>query len=355
VTGTLFDQLVEKPQRETAGSVTASRFDYQKNWAFCHMIERHCAGGEYLVAFEFHDDVLFLNSETAPDSAEFFQVKTSSSAKARTAASILKKSSGKNSIVGKMILNSQGLTAGLTVRLILVSNNAFEFCDDSICAVDMEEKHKTKFLAKLKDEFPGATDDILQKLHFRVSAIPIAEIETFLRGRAVNLFEQRFGPNVTHNVVSWIRLVQGEIARRNNYPSTEITSVADLIAKKCIGRSLVAQTLDSVEAMHSNAPNLDWISATLKQGGWSDAQIMKLNKAFPRAVADYQNPTNDECLMIRRRIANHLKSLDVNATPIAQIMDGTYTELSKDANLPSPYASKDYLSALTILVYNEGL
>lgn len=43
VSSDLLDDLVSKPQRETAGSDTASRFGYQKNWAFCEMLRRHMA------------------------------------------------------------------------------------------------------------------------------------------------------------------------------------------------------------------------------------------------------------------------------------------------------------------------
>jgi hypothetical protein len=60
VVADLLDDLLEKPQRETVGSDTSSRFDYQKNWAFCQMLRRHMDGADYLVAFEFHDDVVFL-------------------------------------------------------------------------------------------------------------------------------------------------------------------------------------------------------------------------------------------------------------------------------------------------------
>jgi hypothetical protein len=80
VAADLLEKLASKPQREIAGSDSASRFDYQKNWAFCEMLRRHMAGADYLVAFEFHDDVVFLTPSAAPESAEFYQVKTVRSA-----------------------------------------------------------------------------------------------------------------------------------------------------------------------------------------------------------------------------------------------------------------------------------
>jgi Cap4 dsDNA endonuclease len=82
----LLEALIDKPQRETVGSDTSSRFDYQKNWAFCEMLRRHMANADYLVAFEFHDDAVFLSPNSAPTTAEFCQVKTSKSANARKLA-----------------------------------------------------------------------------------------------------------------------------------------------------------------------------------------------------------------------------------------------------------------------------
>ncbi|TAK09860.1 MAG: DUF4297 domain-containing protein, partial [Rhizorhabdus sp.] len=64
--GDLFADLTKKPQRETAGSDASTRFDYQKDWAFCEMMQRHRAEENYLIAFEFHDDVLFLSPAEQP-------------------------------------------------------------------------------------------------------------------------------------------------------------------------------------------------------------------------------------------------------------------------------------------------
>lgn len=125
----LISDLTSKPQREIAGSDSAARFDYQKDWAFCRMMRKHMGGESYLVAFEYHDDVLFLTPSDAPTSAEFFQVKTSSSSSPRRLSSLTTRPRGKESIIAKMFTNFDGICASHDVRIILVSNNAFEFAD----------------------------------------------------------------------------------------------------------------------------------------------------------------------------------------------------------------------------------
>jgi hypothetical protein len=96
----LLDELIKKPQRETAGADASSRFDYQKNWAFCEMLRRHMDHADYLVAFEFHDDTVFLSPAVAPTNVEFFQVKTSKSANARKLADFTVRPKTSNSILG---------------------------------------------------------------------------------------------------------------------------------------------------------------------------------------------------------------------------------------------------------------
>jgi hypothetical protein len=125
----LLEELLEKPQRETAGADTSSRFDYQRNWAFCEMLRRHLAQADYLVAFEFHDDTVFLSPSVTPTDAEFFQVKTSKSAKARKLADLTARPKNSYSILGKMFLNFCGICSAHSVRVVLVSNVAFEFAD----------------------------------------------------------------------------------------------------------------------------------------------------------------------------------------------------------------------------------
>jgi Cap4 dsDNA endonuclease len=148
----LLEALVDKPQREVAGSDSASRFDYQKNWAFCEMLRRHVAEADYLVAFEFHDDVVFLSPSGAPNGAEFFQVKTSKSTNAKKLTDLITRPKGTNSILGKMFLNFGGVLSGCSVKVILVSNVAFEFSDKNVLAKDLLPKYLDKILARLKED-----------------------------------------------------------------------------------------------------------------------------------------------------------------------------------------------------------
>lgn len=354
---TLLDELVSKPQRETSGSSSASRFDYQKNWAFCEMLRRHMDHADYLVAFEFHDDVVFLEPSREPTAADFAQVKTSSSAKPRKISSLvarkkLKDKSEANSILGKMCLNFEGVCSEYDVRILLVSNIAFEFADKDVCAKDLEEKSRTKIRDKLQAEIPSLTDEQFERLHFLISGVSIDKMQTHLTGQAMELFKTHFGEEHGLNVHSWVRLVQGDIARKNNHPCDEIKTVEDLISKKCIGRSYVTDSL-AVVAKAKHTIDMGLVNSQLCAAGWSSADLVRLSKAISEATYDYTDASNAVACGIVSKLEALFDATDNGDIELASFCDKSLSAIG--AGLESPYNEKPYLTALAILVFYEKI
>ena len=71
----LAESLLQRP-RESSGSRSSNRFDFQKDWALCHLLQVHESGNDYVLVFEHHDDLIVLDCEMAPTLVDFFQVKT---------------------------------------------------------------------------------------------------------------------------------------------------------------------------------------------------------------------------------------------------------------------------------------
>jgi hypothetical protein len=352
MTNSLFDQMLDKPQRETVGSKTNMRFDYQQEWAFCKMLELHIAGNDYLVAFEFHDDVVFFDEEKDPKNVEFYQVKTKDKAEPRKLSSFTGRRGGGKSILGKLCSNIIGICKDYSIKLFLVSNHPYDFTSDVICAAELGKKDRDTVVKKIKEEMPDLDESFLDKLHFYVSKIPLETIQTHINGTTLNLFKSKFGENGSYNVFSWIRLIQGEIRRRNNVPSDEIKTVKDLHERKCVGKSFIDASLEEVAKLHRNAPDMQIIKNDLQNDGWKVPELLRLGKAFPRAVADYQDPSNSECAVLVKRISELLSGMDLTAPKLTQILDDVFMGLK---NVPKIYNEKMYLNSLTILVYNEKL
>lgn len=348
----LLDELTKKPQREIAGSDAASRFDYQKNWAFCEMLRRHMENADYLVAFEFHDDVVFLEPSDSPSQAEFIQVKTTSSTKPRKLADFLSRKKQANSILGKMCLNFDGVCANFNPRVILVSNVAFQFSDADIAARDLDEKYRKTIQEKLKAELPGWTDTRIENMHFMVSGVSIDAMQSYLHGEAMALFKSHFGEDHGLNVHSWVRLVQGEITRKNNHLSDTIATASELIAKKCMSRSEVIGTLALV-AKRKRAPDMNLVNQALLAAGWSASDLMRVGKNLPIATFDCTDATNAEVIKLVSAIEAQFDANGDGVVTIGEFLDVVYRELI--STIPPPYNDKFYLSALAILVFHEKI
>jgi hypothetical protein len=350
----LLDELVKKPQRETAGLETNLRYEYQRNWAFCEMLRRHMSKADYLVAFEFHDDVLFLDPSRTPQVADFYQVKTTSSAQPRKRSTLTARLRRGNSILGKMCLNFTGICASHDVRVVLVSNVAFEFSGRDICATDIDDKHRNIIIEKLKAELPSFVTAQLERIHFVVTGVSIEAIQSYLQGETMNLFETQFGENHGLNIMSWIRLVQGEISRKNNHASEKVTTVDELVERKCIGRAFIDQSLACVSRKRRLNPDMTLVNGALAAAGWSTPDLIRLSKRLPQVVSDYTDGTNVEVAEMARVAEEAIASEAMQGIDIPECIQQLQPMIKVPTGNIDVY-DRMYISALVILVYYEAI
>jgi hypothetical protein len=361
-TGDLLTEMVSKPQRESAGADSSSRFNYQRNWAFLEMLRKHTAGEDYLVAFEYHDDVVFFDSSDEPQSVDFCQVKTTKSITTPKKLSALtyraplkgSKTEKKNSIIGKLIQNLDGVCKDYKISLMIVSNAIYEFSDETIAARDLAQKYRDKLIEKVKAEFPERdANQILQNLTFVVTEIPLSAMSEVIAGASVNLFSKVFGDDYAFSVNSWIRLIQGEISRRNDYPSSNVKTVPELIDKKCVSRGLISNSLEEIAKLSTVAPDMNDIKSELKEAGWSFKERAQLDKAISEATRDYKNPNNTECRNLCSQISLALRELSPDLGIHETIMLARAT-IKDFGSIPDLYSDDMTLAAFTILVFYEN-
>jgi hypothetical protein len=351
----LLVDLTGKTQREVGGQIAASRFDYQKDWAFCRMVRKHIEGESYLVAFEFHDDVLFMQPSLDPTAAEFCQVKTSASQKPRTLASLTSRPKGTSSVLGKMLSNLDGLCSRHDVTISLVSNNAFEFSDRDTKASRIDEKYQDRIICKLQEEIGKFEEGTLDKISFMVSGVSLASIQSFLEGEVLDLFCHRYGEDHGLNTRTWVRLIKSEIARRNNYPSNEVTSIEELLDKKCIDDQFVDRSLDLVRARTRPSFDVDLACASLLRDGWKLADIHKLKQRIPECLRDYYDPNNDDVQHIVSVMRSLCYDQHGNIVDLAQFLGVVrLIQPANDVGIDL-YNALDYLDALGMVVYHDAI
>lgn len=351
----LFSDLTAKPQREVAGSDSAARFDYQKDWAFCQMMRKHIAGESYLVAFEYHDDVLFLSPADKPTHAQFCQVKTSAASSPRKLSSITARPKGKASIVGKLFSNFEGICAAHDVRVVLVSNNAFEFADEKLCAMDLDVKLRERLLDKLKAEIPGFDEERLEKLHFLVTGVTLEAMQSFLEGEAMELFCNKFGEDHGLNIRTWIRLIKGEIARKNNFPSDKVTTTEELVEKKCIDQPFVEGTLEVMHSKTKQKLDVGTVCTHLMSAGWGIADVMRFQKKLPEASIDFYNPLNGEVRALADKLRTWISDEKGELIELHEFLGISIDKVKADDDVGSIYKQPDYLRALGALVYYDEI
>lgn len=172
---TIQEKLIDNKPRETSGSRSANRFDYQKDWALCKALELQLEEDNYVIVLDFHDDILILDSDISPDKIGFYQIKSKRSG-VWTKATLIKRETDKMSILGKLLYNYT-VFGDFDISLNLVSNATFDMklADKtkstekiSISLEELDEKEKVGILFsefKKKNDYEwevGSFEEILK-------------------------------------------------------------------------------------------------------------------------------------------------------------------------------------------------
>lgn len=267
-------RLVAEPQREKSGETGAQRYDYQALWGLSLIFLHHSSGVDYSISFEFHDDIILLNSASAPSQASFYQVKTK--AKGHWTLTELtsrkKKRNDSNhgllpSYMGKLYSNYT-IFPNDTNKLFFVSNVPCEFFDAAAtecCMSDADPKMLTDITTKLQAEYPSATSAIVDQLFRFIRAdLSLQDSSAHLKGKLVEFINGELG-SIEFNPETVYKTIVEECRLRSKYTGT-VTTFGDLIKYKSITREQVAGWLSEIEHAHG-MPDWGAIAAQLDVSG----------------------------------------------------------------------------------------
>jgi len=51
-------QIIELKPDDNSGSTISNRYGYQKNWAMMKMLELERKGRDYMIVFDYHEDIM---------------------------------------------------------------------------------------------------------------------------------------------------------------------------------------------------------------------------------------------------------------------------------------------------------
>ena len=251
----LAKRLVEHPQREFGGSLAQERFDYQALWGLALIFSHHEKDEDYAIAFEFHDDVVLLDSAKTPAGVRFYQVKTKDKGH-WTLTDLFRRPPVKKgqqeedrpfSFMGKLFSNYEAFPED-TAAMSFVSNLPLEFAGatDDLAFKDCGTDTFAKFLKRLQAEHRSATKEQAGLIHFVKADLSLHDASTHAKGKLNNFVVKAHG-EVAYNLDGLYRAVVEDCRTRSKYTG-EIKSFEDLIRYKAICRADVDSWLAAVSA-----------------------------------------------------------------------------------------------------------
>ena len=244
----LIERLRKVKPRENSGSVSSNRFDYQKNWAICKLLELS-EHDDFLLAFEFYEDIIVFDSSDKPNFIDFYQVKTKSTGK-HSISSLIKKKNG-SSILGKLFDNKVSFKFE-TSSLNIISNCDYKLELESgekvgvkICCNNLSTKEKKKLADALSSELSISwLQDYYKLIFFEKSDLTI-EHHSELTQQKLNRFIETRGGGLKYNPSLAYRTIFDEVKRRNNVEK-ELSSFEELVKFKSISKNEFEKIIDVV-------------------------------------------------------------------------------------------------------------
>lgn len=305
----LADQIVKRPPRETSGSRSANRFDFQKDWVVCKILELHLGGKDYLVVCDYHEDVIIFDREKDPNLASFIQIKSKTGG-FWTLRNLLSREKNKHgSIIGKLYSNYVTWPK-YTDSLHLISNAYYNFkLQDGknsrtltkIECQQLSDSDSQELRENLSNEFgSNCTLPDEPAFFFEVTDLTVHEHSTYAKGKLVD-FLARMLPGRKHAVKPAYQVLFGEVRRKTNHEGNLLT-FDELKQKKGIGRSIMTGLLAEMAATPD--PNEIWqeVSNLLVREDVSPRELHRIGLAWRQYEVQRMDATNDALQKLRTSI-----------------------------------------------------
>jgi hypothetical protein len=280
----------------------------------CKILELHSSGKPYLVLCDYHEDVVILDDEIDPDSADFYQIKTLKDSywtltilmsrprakKGRTPSS---------SILGK--LHSSYLMAPkFTNALHFVSNAHYDIplrkggkglASQLFSSRDISRATIKKIKECLSKESGSCSLPTKPVLFFEVTALSLLDHSGHTKGKVEEFLEQ-ISPNQKHYVSAAYRVLSDEVARKTTHEG-QLSEYLELAGRKGIGRTTVSRLLNSF-----CSTDLDeyWKEAFLRltHEGLAPMRLRAIRRSWELYEVDRMDPNNETLHRLRDEVRN---------------------------------------------------
>jgi hypothetical protein len=344
----LTTSLFLKQPRENAGSRTSNRYDYQKDWAICKLTELHASGGDFLLSFEFHDDILVFDSSTAPSEINCFQIK-SKEKKGWTPKELYTGKKGKRgdsySFLAKLYLHLKDHQANVA-GLSFVTNSFVKskLKDDSECSAvesfmlgDLSEDVLKKLCDQMKMDLKTQDlDDFCKVTKIHQHQLDINHHSEITQGRLAKFIEVAL-PNVRYQIGPIYKAIFDEVKTKTNVEH-QVLNFDDLKRLKSISRTDFDRYLKAI----SDQEDFRELAKSIENRLNAEQASFSFVAEFGRYAKQYEVDRMDHTNMILQstvsQIAGEIKVHSSISPQITQQMQEIFDKLPEGTNVfPGSY------------------
>jgi hypothetical protein len=331
------DHIEKVKPRENSGSTATNRFDFQKNWAICKILELHQKPDDYLLTLEYYDDVIVFDSSTDPKKISFYQVKTNIKPN-WTINSLLARRKGKkgelNSHLGKLYDHIEKF-GDVVESLNFITNNKIKGklknssnCEDTIefCCADLDKNDLDKIISELKKEHSLNTLKEFEKItFFKLGELSIEKHTELTKASLADFLDKNLS-SVKYQIAPLYKSIFDEIRMKSNVEKT-ISNFEELKIKKSISRENFNSYLDELTKVEDfkhfrtsiesrlNSESVDFakIKSFLKYS--SEYEIKKMNyndKNLKRIERTIEKYINENTIDLTKGLFNSMVNIFLN-------------------------------------------
>lgn len=275
-----FDSIVARKPRENAGSLAANRFDYQLDWGLRKLLSLEESGQPYTIIFDYHDDILVLDSDESPNYIDFYQVKTNTAAEGWSKSTLIdkpkKKKEGekttqlemfndsgdgdtcvdeKYSKIAKLLVHSLDFSDARDFFFVTNANFGKTLIhgklnrEKNVSFEDLIKDAKDRIKQRIKEELPDIKDEVFEHLYFIKNQMSVDDHEQTVIGYLNEFLDKHF-PKAKVSVKPVYDTLMGEIRKRNRHEMIP-NSVDDLLRNKAFTKAQFHQFLKGLETLEN--------------------------------------------------------------------------------------------------------
>ncbi|MDX8532782.1 dsDNA nuclease domain-containing protein [Mesorhizobium sp. VK25A] len=355
--------LLNEPQREQGGKLAVERFEYQAAWGLSRILQLYKSGADFGIAFEFHDDVLELDSMSSPTKVTFFQVKTQKTG-TWTLSSISASSGTKGkktavkpgepppdkklSFAAKMYDNYKRFPDH-TERLVFVTN---QMCSDLV-AGHGETKFEAAAAAKvesfrkrLKEQDPEFQDEHSKLFHFCCSTMNLASFSDTIMGAVQKFVIEQTGMTETSTYAFGLMLL--EECRQRERMDVDFSSFSAM-SESFVTRKLIDDRLEDFKRRRKEAVEWSEIAPSIT----NIVRRRDIGAAWRLYVNDRRSRYGPGPQRFRKAVKDVAAKHIAGARDLLTEVDAALPEVRELADMWDKTATDDYIRAVILYEFHD--